>query len=88
MAPPNSDSSKVSAEQPGSAIISIMADAQVAAIQHDVFCMHLEMEKLEKKLDAAVLSLEPKETTLEAKQETQNSSVSAPQIPYGSFYLD
>tara|TARA_R100001086_G_scaffold200859_1_gene117092 strand:+ start:4807 stop:5769 length:963 start_codon:yes stop_codon:yes gene_type:complete len=43
---------------------------------------------LEKKLDAAVLSLEPKETTLEAKQETQNSSVSAPQIPYGSFYLD
>ena len=43
---------------------------------------------LEKKLDAAVLSLEPKETTLEAKQETQNSSVSAPEIPYGSFYLD
>ena len=62
----------------------ILSETQKARYSDDLYRTKL----LEKKIDAAVLSLEPEETTLEAKQETQNSSVSAPQIPYRSFYLD
>ena len=59
----------------------ILSETQKARYSDDLYRTKL----LEKKLDAAVLSLDPEQTTLEAKQETQNSDSS---IPYRSFYLD